>query len=31
MPTFMRFKGGAKVDEFRGADQAKLRAMVASA
>jgi thioredoxin len=31
MPTFQLYKGGAKVDEFRGADQGKLQAMVASA
>ena len=31
MPTFQLFKNGAKVDEFRGADVAALRAMVAKA
>lgn len=31
MPTFMKYKNGAKADEFSGADPAKLKAMVASA
>ena len=31
MPTFQKYKGGAKADEFCGADPAKLKAMVASA
>ena len=30
MPTFQKYKGGAKADEFCGADPAKLKAMVAS-
>lgn len=28
MPTFQVFKGGAKVDEMKGADQAGLKALV---
>ena len=28
MPTFQFYKGGKKVDEFSGADPAKLKAMV---
>ena len=31
MPTFQKYKAGAKADEFCGADPAKLKAMVASA
>ena len=29
MPTFQFFKGGAKIDEMRGADQAKLAQLLA--
>jgi thioredoxin 1 len=29
MPTFQFFKGGAKVDEMKGADQAKLATLLA--
>ena len=29
MPTFQFFKGGVKVDEMRGADQAKLTQLLA--
>lgn len=29
MPTFQFFKGGAKIDEFRGANTAQLQALVA--